>query len=287
MLTVQCQGVTVQLQRKEWQFPAECPCCHTPLKREGVHWFCPNFACADQVKGRLIHAVGKRALDWDGCGEATIEALIDKTGVTKLVDLFRLTDETIWTCLKGAAAGKFIQERARVKLAPLWRKLHAFGFDGIGQTLSKELAQRYRSVLSIAEHSAEINSLLGPERALGLLHGMDAMAEDLEELESLGFTLEDPDTGDLPLSGSTFVITGTMMTGGRDQVAGKIEAKGGLVKNSVSKSTTYLVMGEDPGHNKKASAEKHGVKIIDEAALYQLMGEQMTPVTLDLADREY
>lgn len=270
-----------------WTFPTECPCCHTALRREGVHWFCPNSACPEQVRGRLIHATCKRALDWDGCGEATISALADRTGVAKLVDLFRLTDDTVRACLKGAAAEKFLQERERVKKAPLWRKLHACGFEGIGQTLSKELAHRYGSMVTIAEHATELPAVLGPVRARALLAGMEAMADDLEELESLGFTLEDASSANLPLNGKTFVITGTLASGGRDQVAAKIEAKGGLVKNSVTKTTSYLVVGEAPGHSKQASAEKFGVNIVDEAELYQLMGEELVPVTVDLSEREY
>ena len=280
-------GVAKRSGGTPWTFPTECPCCHTSLRREGVHWFCPNPACPEQVRGRLIHATCKRALDWDGCGEATISALADKVGVTKLVDLFRITDDTVRACLKGTAAEKFLQEREHAKKAPLWRKLHACGFEGIGQTLSKELAQRYGSVLAIAEHATELPTLLGPVRARALLDGMEAMAGDLEELESLGFALEDAAAKGLPLSGLSFVITGTLASGGRDQVAAKIEAKGGLVKNSVTKTTSYLVMGETPGHSKQASAEKFGVRIVDEAELYRLMGEEMVPVTVDLSEREY
>jgi DNA ligase (NAD+) len=274
--------------RLPWTFPADCPSCGAPLQRNGVHWFCINREhCPAQIEGNLIHATGKTCLDWDGCGEATIRALFEGAGVARLVDLFRLPNAAVLSCLKGAAAAKFLAERERVKKAPLWRKLHACGFDGVGSTISKELAQRYGSMRNIASHFKEITFLYGPVRTRGLMVGMADMADDLTELETLGFTLEDEAGTDKTLAGLSFVITGTLVSGGRDQVAAKIEAKGGLVKNSVTKTTSYLVVGEAPGQNKKLAAEKHGVKIIDETELYRLMGETLTPAAIDTEEKEY
>ena len=285
-----CMGIAKRNGGTPWVFPTHCPSCNTPLVRDGVHWFCPNHAlCPAQIEGALIHATGKTALDWDGCGPATIQALIKGAMATRLVSLFLVQAATVRGVLKGAAAAKFLAERERVKTAPLWRKLHALGIEGLGSTFSKELAQRYGSLENIITHSTELTNLLGPVHAQALLLGLQDMAQDLDTLEECGFIFADSkDTANKPLAGMTFVITGTLVSGGRDQVAAKIEAKGGLVKNSVSKNTSYLVSGEAGGQAKAAAAQKHGIKVIDEAALYVLMGEPFNPaITADLNEKEY
>lgn len=256
-----------------WKFPKLCPFCNTALVKDGVHYFDPNTNCPEQVYARLRHATAKGALDWDGMGEAQIRAFI-LGGATKLSDLFTSTNLG-W--MKPAALKKFMSERERVKTQPLWRKLAALGIENVGQGSCKDLAQKYRSILSISlAPLPELVALLGPVAATSLLDFMVQQSDEIEALDTAGLKFEE--AGELgPLCGKTFVITGSLVTGTRDQVSARIEKLGGLVKSGVNKSTNYLVVGEAPGGNKTAAAKKHGTTVITEEELYTLMGQPFEP----------
>jgi DNA ligase (NAD+) len=262
----------VHLRRSEkiWSFPTVCPFCGTPLVRDGVHWFDPNSNCPEQLYARLRHSTAKAALDWDGMGEAQLRAGIKDGKWNCLSDLF--TVDPAW--LKPAALKKYLAERERVKSAPLWRKLAALGIEDVGQSSCKELAQKYRSIVAISAASQEeLEGLLGPVATASLRNYILEQAEEIETLDALGFTFEETGSAGL-LSGKNFVITGTLMSGGRDAVAAKIEKAGGLVKGSVSKSTSFVIVGDLPGNNKTAAAKRLGVPMVDEATLYEMMGQK-------------
>ena len=256
--------------------PTICPSCQQPIKRKGVHYFCENPDCEAQVYERLQHAVSKGALDVDECGEAVVRALIAH-GARKVSDLFAVEDVGF---LGNAAAKRFLKSREACKTQPLWRKLYSLGIEGIGRTACKEIAAKWPTIDLIQWSS--LDTVLGPVNAQTFLtwfQDHDNLAE-LDRLEELGLKFEDKVvTG--PLSGKVFVITGTMMSGSRDQVSARIEAAGGLVKSSVSKSVTYLVSGPGAGNSKAAGAKKCGTKVIDEAELYSLLGTEMPVVSGD------
>jgi len=262
-------GLVVRSGNAPWTMPKTCPHCQTELVRNGVHYFDPNPKCPERVYGQLRHATAKGALDWDGLGEVTLRQAIKMGEVTKLSDLF--TCNLAW--MTTAASNKFFAERERVKTQPLWRKLAALGIEDVGQTSSKELAAKYRSILAIsAAPTAELEALLGPVATASLQKFLVDNADEIDRLDSLGLRFEEAGVAGA-LSGKTFVITGTLFTGSRDQVSAKIEAAGGMVKGSVSKTTDYLVCGEAPGGNKTAGAKKHGTKVITEEELYALLGQ--------------
>lgn len=259
------------LKRKIWKFPTHCPFCQTKLVQEEgqVHWYDPNPSCPEQVYARLRHATAKGALDWDGMGEAQIRGFI-ADGCVTLSDVVASEGKF----LKTAALKKFKLERERIKTVPLWRKLAALGIEDVGQTSSKELAQKYRSIIAISEASEEeLTGMLGPVATASLRRFILDNAEEIERLYSLGFNFEEEGQAG-KLSGVTIVITGTLLSGKRDQVSAKIEKAGGLTKGSVSKSTNYLVVGESPGANKVAGAKRLGVEMITEEKLYELLGEK-------------
>jgi DNA ligase (NAD+) len=277
-----------------WAFPGGC-ICGIELERRGVHYFCNNPACEEKVFQQMKHALAKPALDWDGMGEAQVRLLIRsgqelRERALKLSDLFTLDPQALG--FKPAAVKKFLVERERVKTAPLWRKLCALGIESIGQTASKELASTYGSLDKIIDalladadgQPSEIRSLLGPVALKSLALFLQAEVAELEALESLGFVFADPEKKVGPMTGKILVITGTLTSGTRDQVVARIEAAGGLVKNSVGKKTSYLVTGEQPGGTKTTDAQKHGVPVLTEEQLYGLLGEPMPagPVLADL-----
>ena len=259
---------------KTWSFPTTCPTCTTPLQRDGVHYFCPNHVnCKSQVFARLQHAVAKYALDWDGLGESTLWVLYANGNCRFLSDLLAITDEQADALLKPSAAKKFKIQRETVKKAPLWRQLVALGIEGIGQTSSKELAAKYPSLEALmSTNLAELTELLGPVAAQSV-HDYLLFSQEPAKLKALGMEFKaDIQAG--PLSGKSFVITGTLMAGSREQVAAWLESLGATMKSSVGKTTSYLVVGESPGGNKTEAAAKYGTTTLSEAALYELVGQQ-------------
>jgi DNA ligase (NAD+) len=264
-----------------WKMPSACPCCQTPLKKdEGkVAYYCPNHACPDQVFERLRHAVAKSALDLDGCGDAYVRILMN-ADVRDLADLMEVPEHSLHSVGAGkSAATKFVLERERVKSAPLWRKYHALGIEGVGQTVCKELALAYPTILDLARAS-DLETRVGPVRAAAIRAYLIDNADMIERLDRVGFRFGEPQAaageaqGAKPLQGKVLCITGTLMSGSREAVAAKIEKAGGLVKGSVGKKTDYLIIGDMPGANKTSAAKKYGTKVLSEEELYALLGEK-------------
>jgi DNA ligase (NAD+) len=272
-----------------WKMPEACPCCGTAVKKdEGmVAYYCPNFNCADQVFARLKHALAKGALDWDGMGDAAIRDVMTHNKLAKLSDLFAFTAEDIRHLFKPAMARKFSKERERVKGTPLWRKLHALGVEGVGQTSCKELAARFSSLEEMITAPEVVRQVVGPVASRSFVEYLSANVDEIVRLETLGFKFEAAKGEGGPLTGKVFVITGAMLSGTRDVVAQRIEAAGGLVKASVGKGTSYLVHGDGAGHNKSEAAERLGIPVIDEEALYRMMGQAMPAAAITGEERDY
>lgn len=268
-----------------WKMPEFCPCCNTAVKRnEGqVAYYCPNHDCPEQVFERLEHAASKRSLDIDGCGEAQLRALIEH-GVKTLSGLLTISNVDF---LGDASKAKFLREREKAKQAPLWRKLHALGVEGVGSSSSKELASQFSSLVEMVENPAKLKTVIGQVASQNFIKHIEANVDEIEKLDALGFKFEQDAAALGPLTGKTFVITGAMMSGTRDKVAALIESKGGSVKPSVSRKVNFLVRGEGAGQNKTAAAEKYGTQIISEDDLYKMMGLVMTVDDAVTTEREY
>jgi DNA ligase (NAD+) len=271
-----------------WKMPKTCPCCSTPVtKPEGfVDYYCPNKNCDEQVYNRLRHALGKAALDIDGCGDVTVKEFM-KHDIRTLSDFFGAAD---FKFLKPAARKKLVENRDVAKHAPLWRKLHALGFDDIGKSTCQELASRWSALYAlVAEENIEaVREFLGPVKFKSLVDGLSAYADEIDKLDALGVTFETDAKTTGPLTGKFFVITGSLITGKRDDVALRIEQAGGVVKSAMSKNIHYLVQGDEGGRNKADAARKFGTTVISEEQLYALMGIPMpTPRSLVAADHEF
>jgi DNA ligase (NAD+) len=294
------EGVVCEefLTKPIWHMPETCPCCGTKVKRdEGmVAYYCPNEACRVQVIERLKHALGKSALDWDGMGEETVTAIVEASlfngvpQITQLSHIIALPGDIIAEVLKPAALKKFLTERERVKKAPLWRKLHALGIEGIGRSTAQDLANKWDSAVTMLTSPSDTVAAAAKEVLRGVLGDvaldsfdsfMRKNAKEIEALEGYGYLFEEAAERVGPLTGKVFCITGTMLSGTREWVAQLVESKGGTVKSSVSKKVDYLVSGPGGGASKSAAAQKHGTQIITEEQLYELMGEKMrTPVVI-------
>ena len=276
----QVVGVANKRSTGVWSMPDRCPCCNSITSRliNKVAIVCTSRMCKDQVFARLEHAVKKQSLDIDGCGEQSIKAMVDR-GINNLSDLFAADDLSF---LGDAASKRVASGLKKAKTAPLWRKLHALGIDGIGLTTCKELSNRWNSLPDMLDNMEEISKFLGPITFLNfrLYFENDDNMTELEKLVSLGVTFEDEKKSG-PFVGKAFCITGGMLTGSREEVAAKIESLGGSVKSSVSKKVHYLVVGEGAGANKSANAKKLGTLCISEKELYDMMG---LPMEIKMAD---
>jgi DNA ligase (NAD+) len=263
-----------------FRMPEKCPLCGTKVvkpKGEAMHR-CPNRACPSRGLETLINWVQGPA-DIDGVGEQLIRRLWQLELVRSLPDLYRLTKEQLLE-LEGfqeKSASNAIEAIERSKRTPFSRVLLGLNIPDVGWVTAQNLARHFGSIDRIAEASPEeIEEVegIGPERA-------EAIAEwfsDNENLRLVGELREflrleaGPEERPVegPLSGSTYVITGTLEGFSRDEARKALEAKGAKVADSVSKKTTGVIAGEGPG-SKLGKAQKAGVPILDEQALKTLL----------------
>jgi len=267
---------------KPFHMPKKCPLCGTEIvKPEGeVMHRCPNRACPSRGLETLINWVEGPA-DIEGVGEQTVRLLWEKGLVRSLPDLYRLTKDQLLE-LEGFAeisATAAIDAIQASKDVPFSRVLLGLNIPKLGWVLAQSLARHFGNVdrlLAASQEEVEEVDGFGPDRAEIIVEWFEDEQNRalVEELRSLGLRFElgeedKPKEG--PLTGKTYVITGTLERWSREQAAAALEAAGAKVTNSVSAKTTALVVGEDPGASKVTKAEKAGVEQIDEAALERLL----------------
>ncbi|HKU58062.1 MAG TPA: NAD-dependent DNA ligase LigA [Gaiellaceae bacterium] len=267
---------------KIFKMPERCPLCDTPIVKpegEAMHR-CPNRACPSRGLETLINWVEGPA-DIEGVGEQTIRVLWNEGLVRSLPDLYRLTKEQLLE-LDGfaeiSASNAIEQIQLSKERVPFSRVLLGLNITGIGWVLAQNLARAVgnvdRLIAASPEELAEVEGF-GPDRAEAVA---EWFADDdnralVEELRGLGlrFELAEEDKpAEGPLTGSQYVITGTLENYSREEARAALEALGAKVSDSVSKKTTGVVVGENPG-SKVAKAEKAGVPILSESELEKLL----------------
>ena len=276
---------------REFQFPRECPECGTTLRRdEGeVDWRCPNnVACPAQLRERLFYLASRSALDIEALGYEAVVALLSDGLVTNEGDLFDLTDEKLATSpfFVNKAGGLKLVAHAllanldEAKTRPLWRILVALSIRHVGPTAARALAEAFGSVDAIAEASPDALAIVdgvGPTIANAVVEWftVDWHRAIVEKWRAAGVQLETPGFDPSAaaarlLAGVTVVITGTLPNLSRDEAAEAVRAAGGKVSSSVSKKTSFVVAGENPG-SKHDKAVELGVTILDEPGLKRLL----------------
>jgi len=266
---------------RPFRMPEKCPLCGTKVEKpegEAMHR-CPNRSCPSRGLETLINWVQGPA-DIDGVGEQLMRRLWQLDLVRSLPDLYRLTKEQLLE-LEGfqeKSASNATEAIERSKRTPFSRVLLGLNVPDVGWVTAQNLARHFGSIERIAEAAPEdIQEVegIGPERAEAIAEWFSD-EENLRlvgELRKVGLRLEaGPEERPVegPLTGSTYVITGTLESFSRDEARKALEAKGAKVADSVSKKTTGVIAGESPG-SKLAKAEKDGVPILDEAALKKLL----------------
>ncbi len=261
--------------------PARCPVCDTKTIKPEGHVFtkCPNRDCPGRRWQLLRHFASRGAMDIDGLGEKQVSLLMDHGLVTDAADFYTLRAEQLVELegMGAISAGRLVDAIAASRERPFARVLFALGIEGVGEVTGRSLAQRFRSIdalLAAGAEQIEETPGIGPIVA-ALIAGQledERMRALIERLRAAGLRLEEegpaPQQG--PLSGRTFVLTGTLPDLTREQATERIVAAGGRVTSSVSKKTDYLVAGDSPG-SKLDKAERLGVAVLDEAGLLDLL----------------
>jgi DNA ligase (NAD+) len=262
--------------------PKACPVCHTPVEKdeEEAATYCPNVLCPGRQLEGLVHFASRGAMDIRGLSYARIEQMIAAGLIQDAADIYDLTTEQLKSLDRFAekSAAQLVEAIAASKQQPLSRLLFALGIRHVGQTVAEVLARHFGSMDAIlAASSEEIADVrgVGDIIAQAVRHYLDdpSARELVKKLADRGLTLTEPRraAADGALRGMTVVITGTLPTLSRAQATALVEEAGGRVTSGVSKATSFVVAGADPG-SKLEKARSLGVEAIDEAELLARIG---------------
>jgi DNA ligase (NAD+) len=270
---------------KPWKMPKRCPLCKAEIVRpEGeVMHRCPNRACPSRGLETLYHWVGP-ALDIENVGASTIKKLWDEGIVRSLPDLYRLTAERLAE-VEGYAeisATRAYDSIQRSKEQPFSRVLFGLNVPKVGWIIARSLALHFRTADALAEATLEqLQEVegIGPERAELIAEWFSDPDNRtlLVELRDLGLQLElaaEERPAEGRLTGSQYVITGTLEGWTREEAKAALEALGAKVTDSISKKTSGVVVGESPG-SKAQKAEKLGVPVLSEDDLRKLLASEI------------
>ena len=267
---------------KPFRMPTHCPLCDTEIvKREGeVMHRCPNRACPSRGLETLNNWV-MAAADIEGVGEQLVRRLWDLGLLRSLPDLYRLTKEQLLELdgFQERSATNVVTSIEASKQIPFSRVLFGLNIPDVGWVTAQNLARHFGSVDRLAEASQEeIMEVegIGPERAEAIAEWFSDEPNRalVADLRGLGLRLESGEEdrpAEGPLTGRTYVITGTLERWTRDEAQAELEARGAKITGSVSKKTTGLVVGEEPGASKLTKAQRSGVPLISEDELVELL----------------
>ncbi len=256
-----------------YRLPAFCPICGAPTQKDddGAFLRCTGVECPAQLSRNIAHFVSRDAMDVDGLGSAIVDALIEKGFVRSPADIYYLTMEqmkSLWQ--KGElAAANLLNAIKNSKQQDLSRLIYALGIRQVGEKTGKMLAAHFGSMDAFMEATVEeLTSLndIGEVTAQSIFDwcGQPQSQHMIERLRAAGVNFESKRmVTDHRFAGMTFVLTGALTKFTRDEATEKIELYGGKAAGSVSKKTTYVVVGENAG-SKERKARELGIPILSE-----------------------
>jgi DNA ligase (NAD+) len=262
---------------REWHMPSHCPVCNTPVRRDAdlAAIYCPNVACPGRQLEAMVYFASRGAMDIRGLSYARIEQLLQSGLVHDVADFYTLTTDDI-LALDGyqkKSATALVAAIAASRSQPLSRLLTALGIPHVGEAAARLLARQFGSMNALAAATVEqIETIRGlggviAESVASFFHDPSVRVL-LAKLEQAGVRPDEPARAvrSGALAGQTFVITGVLPTLSRSQASALIEANGGRVTSSVSRATSFVLAGTEPG-SKFDRANALGVPIIDESEL--------------------
>ena len=261
--------------------PTTCPVCGSHVLREEgeADARCSGgLFCAAQRKQAILHFAGRRAMDVEGLGDKLVEQLVDENLIRSLPDLYRLDLPTLSALERMAdkSAQNIVDALEKSKRTTLNRFLFSLGIRHVGETTAKDLARHFGKLDSImqadAEHLLNVPDV-GPVVAHSLVEFFSEPhnIEVVQQLRALGVQWEENEgtaTQVLPLTGKTYVLTGTLASLSRDEAKSRLEALGAKVAGSVSKKTDCVVAGTEAG-SKLDKARELNVPVWDEPDLIE------------------
>ena len=266
---------------KIFTMPTHCPVCGSVVFKTEDEAIarCTNAACQAQLQRLLAHFVSRNAMDIDGIGEKIAVALIEKGLVKDAAGLYSLTEEQLLTMdgIKEKSAANLLNAISDSKERPLGRLIFALGIRHVGAENADILAGCFGGIDALSRATAEELTQIqgiGPKIAESVVAFFqnDKNRSIIDELRKAGVALKEHagEQNDLPLKGQQFVLTGTLGALTRGDAEARVKALGGSIGSSVSKKTTCVVSGADPG-SKLEKAQKLGVKIIGEEEFLKLI----------------
>lgn len=259
---------------KAFHMPKKCPVCGVAVRQDPgqVAYYCPNPDCPAKRREAIYHFVSRNAMNLDGVGPQTIDQLMDAGLIADAADLYFLKKEDVLSLDRFAEVSAqnlidAIQSRRQVSLAKF---IYGLGIMHVGEETSRVLAEHFRTLDHLAEATEEELTAVadvGPVVAQSIAEWFARPYSKnlLKKFDKAGLKIVSaagPTAG--PLSGKSFVVTGTLDSMGREEAEEHIRSRGGKVSGSVSKQTDYVVVGTDPGATKISAAKKHGTKVLDE-----------------------
>jgi len=266
-----------------FQMPSHCPVCGAEVELEpgeAIARCSGGLFCPAQHKESIKHFASRRAMDIDGLGDKLVDQILENKLIETVADLYRLTAEQLAALerMGRKSAENLINALERSKHTTLSRFLFALGIREVGEVTAHTLAAHFRTLDNIvAADEEELQNVpdIGPSVAHHI-HTFFRQAHNVGVVRALldaGVHWEEVAEvkTEQPLQGRTFVITGTLSSMSRGEAKARLQALGGKVTGSVSKNTSYVIAGADPG-SKLAKAQELGVEVLDEAAFLDLVG---------------
>ena len=266
----------------EWEFPSTCPACGEPLERpEGeANTFCVNPVCPARRHSQISYFAGRSAMDIEGMGESTVALFLEHGLIADSGDLYFIDWDKVAE-LEGFGQTSIENLQASIeasKSRPLTNLLIGLGIRHLGPAGAESLANAFGHLDAIMEASVEEMAAVdgvGPVIAastVGFLSSEKGRAL-MEKFRRAGLNLQGPEKSELPavLDGMSIVVTGGLEGYSRDSAGEAIKSRGGKNPGSVSKKTTAVVVGSDPGASKVTKAEALGIPMIDEDAFNHLL----------------